>query len=362
MSPGKEVELSKLMVIKISTADYENLNRLDVLGVASSVSDEGTVHQEFKEHLKKDKNGSYETGLIWKDNFSTLASNKSGSLGRLRNLLGNLQKDQKLFEMYDQVIQKQLAEGVVERAAEEVNFGQQEFYLTHKAAIRENVESTKLRIVYDASARENSRSFSLNDCLEAGPALQNLLWSVLIKTRFKPIALCGDLQKAFLQIRIKADDCDALRFHRIKDRDPNHIETLRFTRVVFGLVQSPFTLGGTLQEHLKSYITKYPIEVVQIKDDLYVDGLISGGNNFEQVGSLKNIAIEIFNQAGFKLHKWHSSNVSTLEEKEVVTDDQTYAKQQLGVKLNETKFLGLPWNKDEDKLSVENPSEAGINI
>ena len=99
-----------------------------------------------------------------------------------------------------------------------------------------------------------------------------------------------------------------------------------------------------------------------MKDDLYVDGLISGGNNFEQVGSLKNIAIEIFNQAGFKLHKWHSSNVSTLEEKEVVTDDQTYAKQQLGVKLNETKFLGLPWNKDEDKLSVENPSEAGINI
>ena len=47
---------------------------------------------------------------------------------------------------------------------------------------------------------ENSRSFSLNDCLETGPALQNLLWSVLIRTRFKPTALCGDLQKAFLQI------------------------------------------------------------------------------------------------------------------------------------------------------------------
>ena len=48
MSPGKEVELSKLMVIKTSTDDYENLYRLDVLGVTDSVSDEGTVHQEFK--------------------------------------------------------------------------------------------------------------------------------------------------------------------------------------------------------------------------------------------------------------------------------------------------------------------------
>ena len=179
--------------------------------------------------------------------------------------------------------------------------------------------------VHDASARENSRSFSSNDCLETGPALQNLLWSVLIRTRFKPIALCGDLQKTFLQIRIKPDDRDALRLHWIKEKDPNQIETLRFTRLVFGLVQSSFILGGALQEHLGIYIEKYPIEVAEIKDDLYVDDLISGGNNFEQVASLKDIAIEIFNQAGFRLYKWHF-NVPTLEEKEVVTDDQKYAK------------------------------------
>ena len=87
---------------------------------------------------------------------------------------------------------------MVERVTEKLNFGQGEFYLPHKAVIRENAESTKLRIVYDASARENSRSFSLNDCLETGPALQNFLWSILIRTRFKPIALCEDLQKEFL--------------------------------------------------------------------------------------------------------------------------------------------------------------------
>ena len=47
-----------------------------------------------------------------------------------------------------------------------------------------------------------------------------------------------------------------------------------------------------------------------------------------------------------------------MQEKEVVIDDQTYPKQQLGVKLNETKMLGLPWNKDEDTIVVETPSEA----
>ena len=160
----------------------------------------------------------------------------------------------------------------------------------------------------------------MNDCLETGPTLLNLLWRVLIRKKFKPIALCVDLQKASLQIRIKADDCDALRFHWIKERDPNQIEILRYTRLVFGLVQSPFILGGTLQEHLETDIEKHPIEVAHIKDYQYVDD-----NNFEQVTSLKDIVIEIFNQVGFKLHKWHS-NVSTLEEKEVVKDDQTYAR------------------------------------
>ena len=147
--------------------------------------------------------------------------------------------------------------------------------LTAQAVIHENPESTKLQIVYDASARENSRSFSLNNCLKKVLALQNLLWSILIRTRFKPIALRGDLQKAFLQIRIKAANRDALRFHWIKERDPNQVEILWFTKLIFGSVQSPVFLGGSLQEHLETYIEKYHIEVAEIKDDLYVDNLIS---------------------------------------------------------------------------------------
>ena len=103
--------------------------------------------------------------------------------------------------------------------------------------------------------------------------------------------MCGDLQKAFPQSRIKVDDRGTPRFHWIKERDPNQIEILRFTRLAFGLEQSPFILSGTLQEHLETYIKKYPIEVAEIKDNLYADDLISGSNNFEQVASLKDITI-----------------------------------------------------------------------
>ena len=215
----------------------------------------------------------------------------------------NLQRNQELFESYDQVIQKQLAEGAVAKVNDKANCGQREFYLPHKAVARENSESTKLRIVYDASARENSKSLSLNDCLETDPALQSLLWSILIRT----IALCGDLQKVFHQIRIKKEGRDALRFHWVRNKDPNQIEALRFTRLVFGLMQSSFILQRTICKHLSSYTEKYPAEFTEIREDLYNDDLITGGENFEQVASLKDIAIEIFREADFKLHKWHSN-------------------------------------------------------
>jgi hypothetical protein len=88
-----------------------------------------------------------------------------------------------------------------------------EFYIPHKPVIRENADSTKLRIVYDASAKESAEAPSLNDCLRTGPSLQNKLWSVFVRGRFHPVAVSGDFHKAFLQVRIKAEDRDALRFH-----------------------------------------------------------------------------------------------------------------------------------------------------
>ena len=88
-----------------------------------------------------------------------------------------------------------------------------EFYISHKAVVRENAESTKIRIVYDASARANASVLSLNECLEIDPPLQNQLWNVLILNRFYPVAIAGDLHQAFLQIRVRRIDRDALRFH-----------------------------------------------------------------------------------------------------------------------------------------------------
>ena len=150
----------------------------------------------------------------------------------------------------------------------------------------------KLRIVYDASERANDKAKSLNKCLEQGPNLQNLIWKILVWSSFHPIAICGDLKQAFLQIRIQENCRDSLRFHLIKDRDPQQITIHRFTRLVLGPRQSPFVFDATLQNYLERYINTYAEVAKQTIDDLYVDEWPVSLNDWVSVYDLNGCGFE----------------------------------------------------------------------
>ena len=126
-----------------------------------------------------------------------------------------------------------------------------------------------------------------------------------MRNRLKPVALAADIKQAFLQVRIRPEYRDVLRFHWIKNKDPSNIEVLRFTRALFGLVQSPFLLAGTLKMHLENLQEKYPEEVQEILRSLYVDDVLTGGSTKEEVHDLKKTIISVFGEAKFTLHKWN---------------------------------------------------------
>ena len=145
---------------------------------------------------------------------------------------------------------------------------------------------------------------------------------MLVRARFHPVLLTGDLKQAFLQVRIHEQDRDALRFHWFKDLQTKTIEVLRFTRALFGLAPSPFLLGGVIQHHLENFRTVYPEIVSEIEKSLYVDDLTSGGEDEIKAKQLKSKATEIFADATFSLHKWHS-NIRELESPIKLNDEGT---------------------------------------
>ena len=351
MSPGTEIDHTNMLLTQTSHVDYEKLCRLDVLGLEDTPEhDQRTVYAEFREQLVRHPEGWYETSLPWKGNHPPLPNNKGVSLQRLQRM--------GVTGSYAQIIENQKSEGIVEVASDPPQG--KEYYIPHKPVIRMGAETTKLRIVYDASSRQNPQVPSLNNCLYAGPPLQNHLWGVLVRMRFHPVLITGDLQQAFLQVRIKKEERDALRFHW-KISEDSEVEVLRFTRALFGLVPSPFLLGGVIECHLETWKTRMPELVAKLRRSLYVDDLISGKPTAEEARQLKQGAIEVFADAKFKLHKWHS-NVAELEGSERgVEDEDTFAKQQLGQsRAKNGSLLGLPWDKQRDQISVVIPQDDEV--
>ena len=214
------------------------------------------------------------------------------------------------MRQYHETIKEQERQGIIAKAPEESN--ERKFYILHKPVIKEPAETTKVKVVFDTSAKETDDAPSLNDLQETGPALQNLLWDILIRNRLKAVALSADLRQAFLQVRIRESDRDVLRFHWIDEEDPSKVVVYRFTRAPFGLNQSPFLLGGTLDQHLTSLEGEYPEVVPEIKESLYVDDVLSGGSTVEQVQTLKSSAIVICIGICWDMHSIYVTIFATL--------------------------------------------------
>ena len=105
LSPGEEVDTDNMLLTQTSHADYEQLCRLDVLGLADKAKeDQSEVYSEFKEQLHRDPSGWYETGLPWIGGHPPIPTNKQGSLRRLESLQRKL-KRQEIEEEYEQIIE-----------------------------------------------------------------------------------------------------------------------------------------------------------------------------------------------------------------------------------------------------------------
>ena len=125
-----------------------------------------------------------------------------------------------------------------------------------------------------------------------------------------PVALADDLKQAFLQVRIREGDRDAMR---LKDLKTMQVETLRFTGALFGLSTSPFLHGGIIDQHLRNLQQNFLNEVEEVRRSPYDDYLITGATTVIETQHLKQAARAIFREGRFQLYIWHS-NVLSLEE------------------------------------------------
>ena len=90
----------------------------------------------------------------------------------------------------------QLVKGIVEVITNQEGAQTKVHYLPHHSVICWDKTSTKVRVVYDESAK--SRGPSLNDCFHTGHKFNQKILEILLRVRSYPIALIADIEKAFL--------------------------------------------------------------------------------------------------------------------------------------------------------------------
>ena len=228
---SKEHKTNINLVFEKETSIQEDSKRLwdlDVVGI----KDDEDIYADFKNSIKQNEDGRYCVKLPWKQENFFLPNNRELAEQRVRSQLKRMSKQPELLEKYDNKEQEELE--IVEPVPEKPN-GDRIHYIPHHCIVRDQAESTKARIVCDASTKERKYAKSLNDCLHIRPVLQQLLYDILIRVRLHKSVLIGDIKKAFLQFELVPEDRDALLFlwvESIEDKSPK-IRDLRFNRVMF---------------------------------------------------------------------------------------------------------------------------------
>ena len=192
-------------------------------------------------------------------------------------------KERKLFHEYDSIFRAQVEAGIKECVPESEKKFEGTQFLRHHVVLRDDRQTTKLRIGFDGSARADQNQYSLNDCLEKGPNLTPHIFDVLTKFRGYPVRLTADIEKAFHQISVNPADRDILRFLWLKNIEGEKPEIVqyRFCRLVFGLSSSPAILNGTVQHHLSQYKQSEPQVAELLANSLYVDDFPGGASDDE---------------------------------------------------------------------------------
>jgi len=334
---------------------------------ALGISERDEVHESFVDSISFDGN-RYSVMLPWKESHEVLPSNYANSLARMKGQIRRLKKEPEVLIEYDSIIKEQLKLGIIEKVVD-LERAENAHYLPHQAVIRRDAETTKVRVVYDASAKEGKNGTSLNDCLHVGPSLNPLLFDILIRFRCHKVVLVGDIEKAFLNIEVDKGDRDCLRFLWVEDvlQDNLKVVVYRFCRVVFGLNASPFLLNGTLRHHISLYEDADPEFVRKMVDGFYVDDLVTGECAADRAYKLYEKARDRLAEGGFRLRKWKTNDrelkVSIDPQKQSgstgskvvrLDEEETYAKATLGLAAQgcakSEKVLGVVWDSELDVI------------
>ncbi|XP_075150652.1 uncharacterized protein LOC142224750 [Haematobia irritans] len=220
------------------------------------------------------------------------------------------------------------------------------YYLPHHAVIRPESVTTKVRVVFNASA-PTSNGVSLNDILHTGPILQNELIILILNWRLFRFVFNGDITKMYRQILVDPTQTSFQRILFRKDpQDP--LETFELKTVTFGVNCAPYLAIRTILQLADDVEARYPKASKILRSSMYVDDALVGSHTIPEAVESRNQLILALKSAGFQMRKWTSNSKSILAD--IPSSDLLNADFLEFDDSSTAKTLGIRWNARSDSF------------
>ncbi|XP_052743807.1 uncharacterized protein LOC128198008 isoform X1 [Bicyclus anynana] len=304
----------------------------------SYTEEERLCEQHFLETTSRHDNGQFRVRIPLRCN---------------RDCLGNSYKlaEQRFFRLEKRFIKQPLLKKLyVEFMREYADLGHLSvyneippdtaYYIPHLPVLKLDSESTKIRVVYDASARTTS-GFSVNDLQMVGPNVQDSLFNILVRFRQYKYVLAADIEKMYRSIIVHESDRD-LQLILWREHPTQSLQTLQLNTVTYGFASSSFLSTRCLwqcgQECAEARIADI------IKSDFYVDDLLTGAQTEEDLIHVQQSVSGALAAGGFHLRKYRSNSTALLN------SSLSNAQGDLSIS-NAASTLGISWTSSSDRLN-----------
>ncbi|KAK9745483.1 Pao retrotransposon peptidase [Popillia japonica] len=209
-----------------------------------------------------------------------------------------------------------------------------------------------------------------------GPTIQPNLFNILIRFRQHPYAIAADIEKMYRQVLVEPSQRPLQRIlWRSNPDDP--IQVYNLNTVTYGTASASFLAIRSLMQLGIDCKTSHPditasasfLSIIDcktshpdissiIREDFYVDDLLTGAKDLAQAQRICLQLSEILSAGCFKLCKWISNDAQVL--KDLPTSDLHPGVLEIGSH-ESTRTLGLIWSFQSDYFMF-NISESTATI
>ena len=353
LSPGSTATLLSVLKPRITLEDFWKLEHLGILPEdLAKDSDEYNLIEQFKASVKRSSTGQYETIInVEERKVVNMNTNQALALEQANNLMTKLQKDANLCKSYMGEMKNFIDSDFAEKLpSDEIG----RYFMPHFPVINPSKTTFKVRPVFNASSHFKNE-VSLNECIKNCPNLLPTAMDTLIKFRKYPIALTGDISKAYLRIGIQKEYRNFLCFYWLKNADSlnSGLEPYRMKVNTFGVKDAQFNMIMAIRTHAESFSESAPRAAHALLNDLYSDDLLSGGYSESEVVALQRTVASVLGNAGLEMKKWRSNSAHV---RSALDCDATLEAKMITQCQAAEKVLGIAWSDVDDIFRFETRS------